>query len=71
MCVVRDGDSLRNLRLRLLGRVDHMLLTFHQRPLETLLGAVYIERLAVLASGVEQKAPNVGGNIRVLDLDVA
>jgi hypothetical protein len=42
-----------------------------QRPLEALLRAVHVEALAILPGDVVQEPPDVGGDVGVLDLDVA
>src|SRR5688500_1375641 len=68
---VGDLDLGRDLWLGLLRRVNNMRLVLGQRPFKTLLGAVHVEALAILPRDVIQKAPDVRGDVAVLDLDMA
>ena len=69
--VVGDCDLLGNLGLGALGHVHDAGLVLDEGPLEAFLGAVYVDALAVLAGDVVEEAPDVGGEIAVLELDVA
>ncbi len=68
---VRNFDLAGDLRLGFLGRVQHMRFVLDERPLERLLRAVHVEAFAVLAGCVIQTTPDVGDEVRILDLDVA
>src|ERR1051325_2454790 len=68
MGVVRHLHALRDLRLRLLGRVDHRFLAFAEWPLERLLRAVYVDALAVLAGDIEEGADDTRRQIAVAEL---
>ena len=71
MSKVRDRDFFRNLRLRLLRRMNHMWLVFDQCPFETFLCAVHIETFTVLPRYVIQTSPDMRRQIRVPDFNVA
>ena len=68
---VGHGDAFWDLALRLLGGVHNVLLPLHQRPLKGLLGAVDIERLAILARRVKEGSPDMSRKVRPLNLDMA
>ncbi|MCC5022154.1 MAG: hypothetical protein J6386_04830 [Candidatus Synoicihabitans palmerolidicus] len=51
--------------------MQHVGLVFDERPLEGFFGAVDIDRFAVLAGGVEQRADDARGEIGVLEFYVA
>ncbi len=70
MGVVRHLDLGRDLRLGLLRGVDDRLLALDQRPLEGLLGTVDVDRLAVLAGGVEERADDARGDVGLMELDM-
>src|SRR5262249_34494674 len=69
--VVRHLHARWDLVLRLLRRVQDVLLAFNERPLEALLRAIDVKAFAVLSSRVVQETPDVAGDVGVLDLDVA
>ena len=69
--VIRYRNELWDLSLGLLRGMDHVLVILYERPLERFLRTVDIEGLTVLAGRVEEETPDVGGDVRVLQLDVA
>ncbi len=71
MGIVRDVHLFGDLGLGALSHVQDAWLAFDESPLETLLAAVHIDAFAVLAGDVIQKAPDVRGEVAVLNLDVA
>ena len=68
---IGDLHGRRDFVFRFLGRVQHVRLAFHQGPLKTLLRAVHVKALAVLARRVVEESPDVCRDIGVLKLDVA
>lgn len=68
--VVGDCDLLGDFGLGALGHVHDAGLVLDEGPFEAFLGAVYVDALAVLAGDVVEEAPDVGGKIAVLELDV-
>ena len=71
MGVIRNLHLFRNLRLGALGHVEDARLAFDEGPFKTLFAAVHINALAVLPGDVVQEAPNVRGDVAVLNLNVA
>ncbi len=69
--VIGDCDLLGDFGLGALGHVHDAGLVLHEGPLEALLGAVYVDTLAILSCDVVEEAPDVGGEVAVLELDVA
>ena len=69
--VVGDFDLFGYLGLGTLGHVDDAGLVLDEGPLEAFLGAVDVDAFAVLAGDVVEEAPDVGGEVAVLELDVA
>src|SRR6266542_4033196 len=71
MRVIGYFDALRNLRLRLLRRVDDWLLPFDERPLERFLDAVHVDALAVLPGDVKERANDARAEVAIAHFDVA
>ena len=69
--VVGDCDLLGDFGLGALGHMHDAGLVLDEGPLEAFLGAVYVDALTVLAGDVVEEAPDMGGEIAVLELDVA
>ena len=69
--VVRHLHLLRDFWLGLLRRVDDGLFAFNERPLEGLLGTVHVNRLAVLAGRVEERADDARGDVGLVEFDMS
>ena len=68
---VGDVHLLGDLRLGPLGHVQDARFALDQRPLETLLAAIHVDALAVLAGNIVEEAPDMRGEVAVLNFDVA
>ena len=69
--VVGHFDRLGDFRFGLLRGVQNVRLAFSERPLETLLGSVNVEALAILARRVVQESPDMSRDVTVGDFDLA
>src|SRR5438034_11631102 len=70
MRIVRHGHLRRNLRFRLLRRVDDVRLVLDERPFKASLRPKDVKALAILAGRVIEEPPDVSDNVGALDLDV-
>ena len=70
MRIVRHFDFLRNLWLGLFRRVDYRLFAFDERPLEGFFRTVDIDRFAILASGIEERADDARRHVGLVELDM-
>ena len=70
MGVIRDIHFLRNLRFWTLGHVQDARLAFDEGPFKAFLAAVDVDALAILTGDIVEEAPDVRGEVAVLNFDV-